>query len=169
MPNDATLRREHTAHIRNLCDAGVDILLLETMNTGREALVAARLALETDRPVLVSVILNAENSQQLLSGEEVGGIFEQLSNLQVSGRSVAGLLVNCTPATVAGRGLAENRGTLIGAYPNAGHPKAASPSEFGAWGRTALGLGARILGGCCGTTPEHTHALASLRTPGSTP
>ena len=164
-PDDEVLEREHAVHIRNLCDAGVDLLLVETMNTGREALVAARLALETELPVLVSVILDAANSQRLLSGEEATEILEQLGRLEVNGRSVAGLLVNCTPVHVAERALAENRGTLIGAYPNAGHPRATSPSEFAAWGRNALALGARILGGCCGTTPDHIRALASLRMP----
>ncbi len=167
VPNDATLKHEHAAHIRNLCDAGVDVLLLETMNTGREARIAAQLALETERPVLVSVILDAENSQQLLSGESVAVVLEQLGQLRVSGRQVAGVLVNCAPAAIAGRALAENRGALIGAYPNAGHPPAASASDFAAWGRTALALGAQIFGGCCGTTPDHIRALAALRLPGT--
>jgi S-methylmethionine-dependent homocysteine/selenocysteine methylase len=164
-PGDAELQREHAVHIHNLADAGVDLLLLETMSTGREALIAARLALETGLPVLVSVILDPADALRLLSGEALAGVLEQLGTLEVNGRRVAGRLVNCTPVQVVAGAFATNHGTLIGAFPNAGHPQATSPAEFAAWGRSALPLGARILGGCCGTTPDHIRALASLRMP----
>ena len=36
------------------------------------------------------------------------------------------------------------------------------PEEFARWGKTFLDMGAAILGGCCGTTPDHIRALAPL-------
>ena len=53
--------------------------------------------------------------------------------------------------------------------PNAGFPKRvgdrivyprSSPEYFALFARDAVALGARILGGCCGTTPEHIRAIA---------
>src|SRR3989441_476935 len=58
---------------------------------------------------------------------------------------------------------------IDGAVPNAGFPKRvgdrtiypkSSPEYFALFAREAAALGARILGGCCGTTPEHIRALA---------
>jgi 5,10-methylenetetrahydrofolate reductase len=60
-------------------------------------------------------------------------------------------------------------GRPLSAMPNAGFPKRvgdrvvyprSSPEYFAQFGRDAAALGARILGGCCGTSPEHIRALA---------
>ena len=59
--------------------------------------------------------------------------------------------------------------------PNAGLPRLeggetvfdVGPEEFARWGKTFLDMGAAILGGCCGTTPDHIRALAPLLRAGS--
>src|SRR5262249_14666127 len=60
-------------------------------------------------------------------------------------------------------------GKPLSAMPNAGFPKRvgdrvvyprSSPEYFALFAREAAGLGARIIGGCCGTSPEHIRAIA---------
>jgi len=177
VPPSDVARREHAVHVRNLVDAGVDLLLVETMNTAREAHAAAEVALDSGLPVLVSVILAPDGTGDLLSGEDLEVAFAHLRAMEVGGRRIAGFLVNCTPASVIRAALARldqpNDPRPIGGYPNAGHPDdkigwafdGTTPQQFAAWCRDARRLGASILGGCCGTTPEHlraaTHGLGT--------
>ncbi|MGH9725453.1 MAG: methylenetetrahydrofolate reductase, partial [Candidatus Acidiferrales bacterium] len=67
------------------------------------------------------------------------------------------------------RELAASSALPLSAMPNAGFPKRvgdrtvyprSSPEYFAQFAREAAELGARIIGGCCGTTPEHIHAIA---------
>jgi S-methylmethionine-dependent homocysteine/selenocysteine methylase len=54
---------------------------------------------------------------------------------------------------------------MLGAYPELGDgssPAAVSPDELRALAQGWIAAGARIVGGCCGATPEHVRALASL-------
>jgi len=172
VPAGDVLLREHAAHARNLKDAGVDVLLVETMNTAREAHDAALVALDTGLPVLVSLILDPAGNGDLLSGEDLDVAWAHIRPLPV-----AGFLVNCSPPTVVTAALermqwaAEER--PIGAYANFGRetpsgawapdthtPPAAYAEIASAWRR----LGARLVGGCCGTTPDHLRAaVAALR------
>ena len=66
-PGDVELNREHQAMSRHLADAGVDLILVETQNTIREAAVATRAAASTGLPVFVSFVCNRQG--RLLSGE----------------------------------------------------------------------------------------------------
>jgi S-methylmethionine-dependent homocysteine/selenocysteine methylase len=173
VPADAVLRREHARHVRDLVDAGVDLVLIETVSTAREAHAAAEAALVSGLPVFVSLIAAATGGGDLLSGEDLEVAFAHLRALEPGGRQVAGFLVNCTPPPVALAALermdrpADPR--PIGARPNLGRvtaagswdPGGATPAEFAAWGVQARALGARLLGGCCGTTPAHIAALAT--------
>ncbi len=172
VPAADVLLREHAAHARNLQYAGVDLLLVETMNTAREAHDAALAALETGLPVLVSLILDPELPGELLSGEDLDVAWAHIRPLPV-----AGLLLNCTPPARIEAALERmqwsNDRRPIGAYANCGNegpagtwvPDTRTPPE--AYGENAarwVSLGARIVGGCCGTTPEHLRAVrAALR------
>jgi homocysteine S-methyltransferase len=58
----------------------------------------------------------------------------------------------------------------LAAMPNAGLPRmvegraiyAVSPEEMASFARRAIEAGASLIGGCCGTTPEHTRAMRSV-------
>ena len=97
-------------------------------------------------------------------------VAQMLSELQSAGASVAG--VNCCEALAALDALAEMRevgGLPLSGQPNAGQARSVagrnlhlgSPEYLVAWGRRAVRSGARLLGGCCGTRPEHIQALRS--------
>jgi S-methylmethionine-dependent homocysteine/selenocysteine methylase len=173
VPSAAVLRREHGAHAANLAASGADLLLVETMGTAREALAAAAAALGTGLPVLVSFILHPHGSGDLLSGEDLQVALADVRGLEVGGTRAAGFLVNCTPRALLLAALARMQDARdarpLGAYANAGEPAehgwkddpSATPAAYAAWGVHARAHGARLLGGCCGTTPAHIRALAS--------
>lgn len=68
-PPDDECRAEHSERIHHLVEAGVDRLLIETMNSIREAVIAAQLAAITGRPTWVSFVCDCEG--RILSGESV--------------------------------------------------------------------------------------------------
>ena len=173
VPPPDVLRRDHAAHVRNLVAAGVDLVLVETMNTAREAHAAAEAGLESGLPVLVSLILD-QRSGDVLSGEDLEVAWAHLRALEAHGARVAGFLVNCAPPDVIAPALERTHrpqdARPIGAYANLGRAEthgnwthdAATPVE--AYAERALEwveMGARWIGGCCGTTPDHIRAVAA--------
>ena len=164
-PDDATVEREHAATASALAASGADALLLETFNTVREACAAVRAATATGLAVVVAFA--CREGGRLLSGEDAG---EAAAAVAVPG--VAAVGVNCTrrvdmmPALV--RVAAATDRPLV-AYANDAwfaddaQWLAATPAQPGSYGRCALAwtaAGARLVGGCCGTTPEHIAAVA---------
>jgi len=174
VPPPETTRQEHALHARALADAGVDLLLVETMCTAREAHAAAEAGLATGLPVLVSFILMPDGDGDLLSSEDLEVAWAHLRALEVNGERIAGCMVNCTPRPVALAALERMETPRdprpIGASANLGGPHSAigwaydptaTPEEFAVWGLACRDLGARLVGGCCGTTPAHIAALAA--------
>jgi S-methylmethionine-dependent homocysteine/selenocysteine methylase len=166
VPADAVLDREHAAHVRNLADAGVDLLLVETMNTIREAVAAAQAAHASGLPVLVSFVLDPQGDGDLLSGENLEGAWAALGDLP------AARLVNCAPYAVIDRAVARiaalGGDVPFGAYANAGKldrhgrltaTELATPAEAAEHAATWHAMGARIIGGCCYTWPAHIRAI----------
>lgn len=165
-PDDERLRAEHAEIAGNLADAGADLLLVETMPTIREALAAAGAARSTGLPVMVGLVCGRDG--RLLSGERVGDAAGALQPL-----GPAALLINCTPWDAIRNPLRELRGATglpIGAYGNVGHAEeetgwaaeVVTPQRYAAEVAAWLDAGAAVVGGCCGTRPEHIGALARL-------
>ncbi|MGD8374925.1 MAG: homocysteine S-methyltransferase family protein [Acidobacteriota bacterium] len=164
VPDDAELQAEHEAHARILGEAGVNFLLAETMNTVREARAALLAGLQTGLPTWIS--LTCTGGGRLLSGETIKAALDALLPLAPSA-----LLVNCTAPDHVTTALAAMQGlhtVPLGAYANNGHPTGTTgwaftgdypPARYVEEARRWRGHGARILGGCCGTTPEHIRAL----------
>jgi S-methylmethionine-dependent homocysteine/selenocysteine methylase len=161
-PDDAALHSEHAEHALHLAEAGVDAILVETMNTIREAKAAARAANTTALPVLVSFICNGE--ARLLSGESLCDALNSIAE-----EHPAAVLVNCLPPShVLGcLGVLEAGPQPFGVYANLGEPvgegrsEDASPEEFATHAVKWWHRGARVVGGCCGTSPAHIAAIAS--------
>ena len=161
-PDAAALEAEHGEHAANLCDAGVDLLLVETMNTIREAVAATRAARATGAPTWVSFA--CDERAQLLSGEPLS---EAIAAVAALDPILVG--VNCMPAAYVATALPALRacGRPFGVYANLGAPRPdggrahdATPIELAASARGWIDAGARAVGGCCGTTPEHVRAIA---------
>ena len=168
VPEDSALAAEHREQAQSLASAGVDLLLLETHNSLRELVAAARAAKETGLPFVVSMV--TDGTGRLLSGESIGSAVHAVAPF---GPDL--LSINCVPARRLGSDLADLAdvapGMPLSAYGNLGLPaddvgwrftEELSPGAYADHARDWLALGARMLGGCCGTTAAHTRALRSL-------
>ncbi len=164
--------REHGESARLLASAGVDFILLETMNNVREATAAVQAAKKTDLPIWVSFTLGP-GGRSLLSGESIADGVRALAPLGCDA-----LLLNCAPPDDISAGLAELSkisSVPFGAYAHVGrydppswkfdfHPQftdtdACPPQQYSTHAKQWRRLGATIIGGCCGTTPVHIKAI----------
>ena len=158
--------REHRQMARALADAGCDLLLVETVAAADEGLAAVQAAVETGLPTWVAAMAMPDG--RMRSGDDLRAFFREAR----SAGAVAAL-INCVPCDGVDRGLdaAAESGLPFGAYahmgevdPEAGWPATPvlSPAEYAARASRWLERGARIAGGCCGTTPAHIAALSRL-------
>lgn len=152
--------------IKSLVEAGVDLLVVETMMSLAEARAALIAAKETcDLPVIVSMTYN-EDGRTLYGTDPATAVVV----LQSLGADAIG--VNCSTGPEEMVPLVERMARYsnvpILAKPNAGMPElidgetvyAMTPEEFAEAGRKLVAAGASLVGGCCGTTKEHITALA---------
>ncbi len=164
VPEDAALEREHAEHAPHLVRAGVDAILVETMNTIREAIAALRAARRAGAPALVSFV--CWEGARLLSGESLESALDE-----VAAENPVAVGVNCLPPSNVAACLPALRacGLAFGVYANTGAPDPSigttraedcPPDEFADDAMRWLEGGARIVGGCCGTTPAHVIAIA---------
>lgn len=169
-PPDEVLREEHAWLATELVRAGVDLLVVETANSVREARIATEQGLLAGAEVWVGFAATA--GARLRSGEPIA---EAARSVRSAGASA--VLVTCTPPALTAECLRAVRGAVdcaIGASPNVEDrtgiaegtdvdrmlSTAVTPDELAGHARSwRTELGATILGGCCGTTPEHVRAL----------
>jgi homocysteine S-methyltransferase len=161
-------RTAFSEQIRILVEGGVDLLIVETMpalNEARVALEAAR-AVAPNLPVLVMVTVDDENN--CLDGSSP----QQAAALLTEwGASAIGVNCSTGPTTVLTAIEAMRPATTLplAAMPNAGMPRAVegrniylcSPEYMASFARKAITAGVQIVGGCCGTTPNHIRAMRS--------
>jgi S-methylmethionine-dependent homocysteine/selenocysteine methylase len=168
VPEDEALEKEHGAQVQALQSAGVDGILAETHNTVRELVAAVRAAKATGLPVIASIVTDGQG--HLLSGEPIEEAAQALQPLNADVLSI-----NCVPAGRLALDLkrlaAAAPGVPLAAYGNLGPPTGEGgtifaydvpPAEYAAFAREWLALGARIIGGCCGTRSPHTAALRRM-------
>lgn len=157
---------------RALIDGGVDLLLLETvidtLNVKAALFAIQELFEEIGKtvPVMVSGTIT-DASGRTLSGQTTDAFLISVSHVPL-----LSIGLNCALGASALRPylqvLNEKAPFFVSAYPNAG-----LPNEFGQYDQTADEMGAQveeylkeglinILGGCCGTTPEHIKKIASI-------
>jgi S-methylmethionine-dependent homocysteine/selenocysteine methylase len=173
-PDDAALAREHGEQARALAAAGADLILVETHNSIREAEAAVRAAKATGLPVAVSVVTDGKG--RLLSGEPIEEAAARLVDLAPDAVGI-----NCVPAARVLFELDRLKGAARGipllAYGNLGLPEdekgwrfseELAPEPYAEEAARWIALGARIVGGCCGTTPAHTRAVREM-VDGTTP
>jgi S-methylmethionine-dependent homocysteine/selenocysteine methylase len=168
VPDEETCYSEHSRQAELLARLGVDLLLVETMNSGREAMAALRAAVETRLDVLIS--LCPEPPAHLLSGEALEDVVPRL--IEAGGENLQGILLNCATPDVMDqcypRLIELAAGVPHGLYPHIGQPddevgwklpEEGKPRPLAERLLPWLDAGASFLGGCCGTTPRHIEAL----------
>ena len=158
----AAFREQITA----LAEAGVDVILLETfsaLDELREAISAARAV--CDLPVIASATFLADGHTRVGHNP-----VEVATTLRELGVDVIG--VNCSTGPAGVLAMIERMKPVTGeipllAQPNAGWPQhyqqrliyPASPDYFADYAQRFLRRGVTIVGGCCGTTPDHIRAM----------
>lgn len=172
MSPDATYEKameRYKEQIRYLVDAGVDVILMETMTSMDEAMAALEVAQEVcDLPVLCSMTIDADGS--IYAG---GHIFEAAETLQAMGADAVGINCSVGPEQLVSivEGLNKILTVPMIVKPNAGMPKISdtgeasydmTPERFGISMKGLLEKGAKIVGGCCGTTPDYIRELKKM-------
>jgi methionine synthase I (cobalamin-dependent)/5,10-methylenetetrahydrofolate reductase len=150
-----------------LIEGGADLILLETFSDLTEALLAMRVARTTsDLPVLVSLTFDDDGRTAL--GQTAA---EVALALQAAGANGFGTNCGTGPRAILSslRQMADAAPTsLLLARPNAGLPQrvqnryyyGTTPQYAAQFATDALEAGARLIGGCCGMTPDHIAAMA---------
>lgn len=142
-------------------EEGADLVLIETMSDSYEAKAAVLAAKEnSDLPVFVTVTFDARG--KLLTGGSVASVVALLEGLGVDA-----LGVNCGLGPVQMKEIVKEllrvASVPVIVNPNAGLPRSEggktvydiNSDEFASEMKEIATMGARVIGGCCGTTPEH--------------
>jgi S-methylmethionine-dependent homocysteine/selenocysteine methylase len=165
VPPDDQLHDEHTELAERLAKRGVDFILLETMNTIREAYAACEAATATGKETVVSFICN--RAGHLYGGEPLADAIRVITPLHPVAFSI-----NCVSPRflMAALNIARRTTPLpLAVYANVGIPEnerrgwefthEIGPEDYTTYAGDWLHRGASIIGGCCGTTPAYIAAL----------
>jgi homocysteine S-methyltransferase len=161
-------RQAFAEQIQALAAAGVDMLSIETMpalNEAHEALLAAH-EVAPELPVLVMVTVDDD-------GNCLDGASPQQAAALLTEWGASAIGVNCstgpTNVLTAIEAMRPATSLPLAAMPNAGLPRnvegrniyLCSPEYMASFARKAIQAGVQIVGGCCGTTPNHIRAMRS--------
>jgi methionine synthase I (cobalamin-dependent)/5,10-methylenetetrahydrofolate reductase len=170
MMDPREVRAAFREQISALIEGGVDLLMIETMGSLEEMIEAVQAAREvSDLPIVAQMTFLADG--RTVAGQGIEEVAQTLRDLKVD---VVGVNCSVGPHGVL-RVLRGYRGTLgddmlISGQPNAGWPSQigdrliypSSPDYMAKFAEDALDLGVNLVGGCCGTTPEHIRSMRSV-------
>ena len=149
-----------------LLDAGVDLFVVETMMSLQECRAAVIAIRELcDLPIMVSLTYQTD-------GRTLYGTTPEIATVVLQELGVDAIGINCSTGPndmiAPVQKMVEYATIPVFAKPNAGLPRLengktvfdTTPEEFAACGKKLIEAGASLIGGCCGTTPEHINALS---------
>ncbi len=165
--SSAELEEIFREQIESLLEGGVDLLLFETYNCVEEMEVGIKVArsLSPQTPIIASFTF--PNQLKTIFGEKITDIMEKVENLPVDAVGA-----NCGPGP---QGVHEAVRIILSLtpkpvlyMPNAGQARFIhgkflyphNPEYFAYYGEKTAKMGAKFIGGCCGTTPEHIRVLS---------
>jgi len=151
-----------------LVESGVDLLFIETQNSTVEARAAIQAARRVGRVPIVCLMTFDREGRSRMGNELPGALYE----LVEAGADVVGFNCGIGPGDayeLVVRRLKDFPYPLC-VMPNAGYPTyvagrltyAATPAYFAEYARLFVEAGVVLIGSCCGTTPEHTAAMARV-------
>src|SRR5215210_7130843 len=167
----AQLRDAYEVQARGLLNGGVDLLLIETvfdLLQAKAAIIGSRRAMAAvGRTVPIQVQVTIELTGRMLPGTEIGAALTALEALRPD---VVGINCATGPAEMGEhlRHLSHHSRVPIACLPNAGMPSVVdgrmhydlTPDQLADYhARFVSELGVQVIGGCCGTTPEHLRAV----------
>ena len=153
--------------MRALKDGGADLFILETFSDLDELTQAIAAARDVDAatPVIAQAAINADGVTAYGATPE-----DIVRTLDAAGADVIGLNCSVGPQTIleAIEKMAPLTARKLSAQPNAGMPRdvggrtmyMASPEYMSTYARHLVVAGAKLIGGCCGTTPAHVREIA---------
>ncbi len=160
------VREAYAEQIQALAEGGVDLLLIETIfdTLNAKAAIAAARDVAPDLPLWISVTI-VDLSGRTLSGQTVEAFWRSIEHADPL---VVG--VNCSLGAEEMRPHVAELSRLAGTY-TACHPNAGLPNAFGGYDQTPQETArllrefaesgmVNVVGGCCGTTPEHIGRIA---------
>ncbi|MDR1584156.1 MAG: methionine synthase [Prevotellaceae bacterium] len=162
----------YSEQIRGLWDGGADVLLIETafdtLNVKAALFAVSELQRERGRkiPVMVSATIT-DRSGRTLSGQTVEAFFCSISHFDI-----LSIGINCALGAEQMKPYVEQLSSIATCYVSV-HPNAGLPNQFGQYEQTPESMAARIsefvnngwvniVGGCCGTTPDHIKAIGNV-------
>jgi 5-methyltetrahydrofolate--homocysteine methyltransferase len=168
------LKEDASARCRALLGAGVGGIILETLTAADEAAVAIEAALESGAPcVIASFAFDRRPNGRVrtmmgLSPADAGGL-ARASGATMVGANCGTHLTIADYAAVAAE-LAAAAGLPVMVQPNAGQPRLEegravyemNADAFAEGMQAVVSAGAAVVGGCCGTGPEHIRALRAF-------
>jgi len=154
--------------VRVLADAGVDLFVVETMMSLQECRAAVLAIKETcDLPVMVTLTFAGDNKTMYGTTPEAAVVV-----LQALGADAVGVNCSAGPETMIPiiKRMAEVAEIPVIAKPNAGMPELSdgktvykmTPAVYAKHMEALVDAGAGIVGGCCGSEPEHIAAVAAM-------
>jgi 5-methyltetrahydrofolate--homocysteine methyltransferase len=167
----AQLRDDYEVQARGLIEGGVDVLLVETQYDllgAKAGIIACRRAMAAvGREVPIQVQVTMENTGRMLVGTEISAACTALLAMRPD---VIGLNCATGPREMSEhlRHLSNHSRLPVSCLPNAGLPSVVdgkmhydlTPDELAEFhARFVTDLGVSVIGGCCGTTPEHLRAV----------
>jgi homocysteine S-methyltransferase len=161
-----------TNQITALCQAGVDFLLFETFHSMRELLEAINCAVKSCKLPIVAQIAINENYETLY-GDKMGyalakaAEFEQVVAVGLNCSIGPAAMLDCLPL------IKKATSKPISLQPNAGLPQnidgrtvyMCTPEYMAEYAKRFYEKGVKIIGGCCGTTPDHIREMVKTVRP----
>ncbi|MEO8168147.1 MAG: homocysteine S-methyltransferase family protein [bacterium] len=183
VPSENELNSEQYEMVTRLVKLGVDFLLIETMTTIREAYAAAKAAKETDKEFIVSFACQKDGT--LYGGEQLTDAVNVIAPLRptlfslncISPRYLTSLVQQLKSVPPNSSGISDkvlnNSQIPFAVYGNVGNPDTrdgkiiqdVDEDEYVKFALEWKALGASIIGGCCGTTPEYIRRIVESMNP----
>jgi methionine synthase I (cobalamin-dependent)/5,10-methylenetetrahydrofolate reductase len=151
--------------VQALCEGGVDLFILETFRDVNEIGAAIKAVRRVCNLPIVAQMTTEED------GNSLDGVAPEtfVPDLERLGADVVGLNCSVGPAAMLEtlERMARVAHVKLAAQPNAGKPREiegrnlylCSPEYMASYARRFINTGVRLVGGCCGTTPEHIRAI----------
>jgi homocysteine S-methyltransferase len=163
---DEPVSRGFTEQVSALLEAGVDFLILETFTNFAELLLAIHAAESLcDLPLIAQIVM--EDNQKTVSGTPLEAGIRKITTEKFV--DVVGMNCSIGPSDMldALKRIREITDKPISVQPNAGFPREvegrlmymSTPEYMAEFAKRFFENGARIIGGCCGTTPEHIRQI----------
>lgn len=162
---DKEVRASFAEQAYLLAEAGCDLIQIETFSSVQElraAIEAVRAAVQI--PIVAHVVIGMDG--KVSDGTEPGDLAREMADW---GADVVG--ANCNGPDLIFEAVQQMvaTGLPVSAIPNAGRPRSiddrmiylATPENFGVFSRRMFKAGVKIVGGCCGTNPEHIERVAA--------